>query len=147
MRIALSMISEGDHPNLKRAVASVYKYVDHIFITTTKVNKPQWNDPKITWSYFPWNDNFSAARKFNLKTIPQSFTHMLWLDSDDIVDHPEMIRPVTMEMETKNLDAVFVEYHYKVDKAGNVLVNHPRERIVRLGVYYWSDNAFPWMIY
>jgi hypothetical protein len=122
MRLALSIISEGDHPHLKRAVTSIYKYVDHIFITTTKINKPQWDDPKITWSFCPWKDDFSYTRNFNLKTIPPSFTHLLWIDSDDIVKNPELVPEVVREMEEKGLDAVFVDYNYDIDKRGQVLI-------------------------
>jgi glycosyltransferase involved in cell wall biosynthesis len=137
--IALCMISEGDHPNLKRAVASVYKYVDHIFITTTKVNKPQWEDKKISWSYFEWNDNFAAARNFNLKQVPVDFRYIMWLDSDDVVKDAVTIPEVVQSMEDSSLDAVFVDYNYDIDKNGNVLIVHPRERIVRRGIYTWKS--------
>src|SRR4030042_1044001 len=105
MRLALSIISEGDHPHLKRAVKSVEKYVNGIFITTTKINKPQWEDPKIHWSYFPWKDDFSATRNFNLKQIPQQYTHLLWIDSDDVVKQAEVIPAVVEAREEKGLDA------------------------------------------
>lgn len=146
MKLALAMISEGNHPHLKRAVASVYKYVDGIFITTTKVNKPQWEDPRINWSFFRWNDDFSAARNYNLSKIPPSFTHILWLDSDDVVRHPEMLQEVCRTMEQKNLDAVFVDYNYDIDQNGNVQIVHPRERIVRNGIYHWKAKLHETLI-
>lgn len=146
MKLALSMISEGNHPHLKRAVDSVYKYVDHIFITTTKKNKPQWDDPKITWSFFPWNEDFSAARNFNLKTIPSSFTHVLWMDSDDVIKQADIIPQVVESMEEKGLDGVLVDYNYDIDDNGTVKIVHPRERIVRLGVYEWKAKLHETMI-
>lgn len=146
MKLALSIISEGDHPHLKRAVKSVYKYVDHIFITTTKINKPQWEDPKITWTFRPWDDDFAAARNFNLQTIPGSFTYMLWMDSDDVIKHPELVKEVALGMDAKGLDAVFVDYNYRIDKQGNALIVHPRERIVRLGLYKWKSDLHETLI-
>jgi glycosyltransferase involved in cell wall biosynthesis len=146
MRLALSIISEGDHPNLKRAVKSVYKYVDHIFITTTKINKPQWQDKKITWSFFPWIHDFSAARNFNLQQIPQGFTHMLWLDSDDVVVNAETIPDVLSVMAEKGLDAVFTDYNYDIDENGNILIVHPRERIVKIGPYFWKAKLHETLI-
>lgn len=146
MRLALAIISEGDHPHLKRAVQSVYKYVDGIFITTTRINKPQWKDSKIMWSFCPWKDDFSFVRNFNLKTIPPSYTHLLWIDSDDIVKNPQLVPAVAKTMEEKGLDAVFVDYNYRIDKKGNVLIVHPRERIVRLGVYHWKGKLHETMI-
>lgn len=146
MKLCLAMISEGDHPNLKKAVKSVYQYVDHIFITTTKINKPQWDDPKITWSFFPWENDFAAARNFNLKQIPSDFTHMLWLDSDDVVQNAEVIPDVAAVMVEKGLDAVFTDYNYDIDKEGRVLIVHPRERIIRLGVYHWKAKLHETLI-
>lgn len=146
MKTALVMITEGDHPNLKRAVKSVYNYVDHIFITTTKVKKPQWEDKKITWSFFPWANDFAAARNFNLKQVPTSFTHLLWLDSDDVVVNAETIPDVVMVMADKGLDAVFADYNYDINKEGQVLIVHPRERIVRHGVYRWKAKLHETMI-
>jgi len=145
-RIALSIITEGNHPNLKRAVTSVYKYVDHIFITTTKIKKPQWNDPKITWTYCRWTDDFAAVRNANLKSIPKNFTHLLWIDSDDMVKNAETIPEVVQVMEQKNLDAVFVNYNYDIDKQGNALIVHPRERIVKLGIYHWKGKLHETLI-
>lgn len=146
MKLALVMISEGDHPNLKRAVDSVYDYVDGIFITTTKKNKPQWEDPKIHWSYTPWKDDFAQARNFNLKQVPKSFTHILWIDSDDVVKQADVIPDVVATMETKGLDAVFVDYNYDIDENENVRIVHPRERIVRHGVYHWKAKLHETMI-
>lgn len=146
MKLALGIISEGDHPNLKRAVKSVYKYVEHIFITTTKINKPQWNDPKITWSYFLWNDDFSAVRNFNLKTIPKGFTHYMWIDSDDIVQNAEVIPEVVQSMELKGLDHILVDYNYDINSEGQVNIVHPRERIIRLGSYFWKAKLHETLI-
>lgn len=146
MKLALAIITEGNHPNLKRAVESVYKHVDGIFITTTKVNKPQWNDAKIHWSYTPWQEDFSKARNFNLSQIPPSFTHLLWIDSDDVVINPEAIPQVVRQMEEKGLDAVFCDYNYDINEGGEVLIVHPRERIVRMGVYHWKAKLHETLI-
>jgi tetratricopeptide (TPR) repeat protein len=137
MKLALAIISEGDHPNLKRAVDSAYN-VDGIFITTTKLKKPQWEDPKISWSYFPWREDFAAARNFNFSQIPNQFTHVLWIDSDDIVKNAKILPEVVESMDTNNLDAVYVDYNYDINEAGQVNIVHPRERIVRHGIYHWK---------
>lgn len=146
MSLVLCMITEGDHPHLKRAVKSVYDYVDHIYITTTKINKPQWDDPKITWSFYPWNHDFAAARNFNLEQVPSDTGYVLWIDSDDVVQQAETIPEVIEVMSTKGLDAVFTDYNYDLDAQGNVLIVHPRERIVRYGVYKWKAKLHETLI-
>lgn len=141
MKIALGIITEGNHPNIKRAVTSVLKYVDGVFITTTKIKTVQFTDPKVQWSHFPFNDDFAAARNFNLKQIPKEYTHFLWLDSDDVVKNADIIPDVVLTMESRGLDAVLVDYNYDIDSKGNFLVVHPRERLVRHGVYTWKGAA------
>lgn len=146
MKLALAMISEGNHPNLKRAVESVYKYVDHIFITTTKIKPPQWEDPKITWSFYKWDDDFSNARNFNWSQVPEDYRYVLWLDSDDIIKNAKILPQIVDQMEENQLDAVFVDYNYDINEAGQVLIVHPRERIVRKDTYTWKGKLHETLI-
>lgn len=141
MSIAVGMIVKGtEWEEIKRAVISVVDYVDAIYITTTqKESKPNWKKlgGKVKYSHFDWTDNFAEARNFNFRQIKEDY--ILWIDSDDVVEGAENIPEVVKEMKKQNLDAVFVDYNYEIDrKTGEIIIVHPRERIVKNGVYKWK---------
>lgn len=137
MSLAVGMIVKGtEWEETKRAIKSVENYVDNFYITTTQ-KKHHPKHPKVTWSHFDWTDNFAEARNFNFNQIKDKY--ILWIDSDDVVEGAENLPDVIREMDRQKLDAVFVDYNYEIDKqTGEVIIVHPRERIVRNGVYTWK---------
>lgn len=148
-KIALAMIVKWDDEaeELERALQSVYKHVDGIFITGTW--EPQKKIKKIVkkyngvWSYFPWVKDFSKARNFNFSQIPKDYEWIFWMDVDDIVVGAETFRQAVDLAEKNNIKAVFARYLYQVevDEKGNIkniLIEHLRERLIRNdGTYEW----------
>lgn len=122
---------------LTKAIDSVKDYVDHIFITTTQEHIPPNTKGDITYSNFDWTDNFAEARNYNFQQA-KDYKYILWIDSDDVVENPEVIPEVVEKMDEQGLDAVFCDYNYEIDKQGNVVIKHPRERIVRNGSFEWK---------
>jgi hypothetical protein len=149
-KIALAMIVKDDSEVdiLKRAVGSVIKDVDAIFITTTSTpnKKIQKFCKKINahHSHFEWVNDFSAARNFNFSQVPSEYEWILWLDSDDVVQGSETFQQAIQVAEANNIKAIFARYLYQVEldekgKIKNILIEHLRERIVR------NDGTFEWI--
>ena len=139
-RIALDMIvrgSDDEADHLKRCLTNVAPYVDGIFlnINAKPGHKPSAKVMRVAKSFdaniitTEWHDNFAEARNANLAQVPEFFTHILWLDTDDTVDRPEKIRDVAEA--TQNVDAVFVDYLYDTDEEGNPLTVHMVARIFK----------------
>ena len=133
---------------LIRALQSVYKYVDAIYITGTK--EPQKRIKKVCkkfgahYSFFPWVKDFSAARNFAMSQVPKEYEWLLWMDTDDVVIGAENFRDAIEKAEQMKMKAIFARYLYQVelDEKGNIkqiLIEHLRERIIR------NDGSFKWV--
>lgn len=142
MTIGLCIICKGtnnEQSELQRLIDSVNGYVDTINITTTQKKDDLSylkTSSRLNISHFQWNDNFSDARNYNFSTAKEDY--LLWLDSDDVLVGSENIKKVVSQMERSKLDAVYFDYNYEIDENGNVVINHPRERIVKNGVFEWK---------
>lgn len=149
-KIALALIIKDDSEAdiLKRALTSVSKYVDGIFITGTK--EPQEKIKQVckefnaTWSWFDWIKDFSAARNFNFQQVPRDYEWIFWMDADDILVGGETLKQAVEVAEKNNIKAVFARYLYQVelDEKGNVkniLIEHLRERLIK------NDGTFEWV--
>jgi tetratricopeptide (TPR) repeat protein len=149
-KIALNMIVKDDteESTLIRALNSVSKYVDAIYITGTK--EPQRRIKKVCkkfnahWSWFPWIKDFSAARNFAMSQVPKEYEWIFWMDTDDVVMGAENFKDAIEKAEAGNMKAIFARYLYQVelDEKGNIkqiLIEHLRERIIR------NDGSFKWV--
>lgn len=148
-KLALVLIVKDDSEAviLRRALKSVAKYVDGIFITGTK--NPQKKIQKVCkefgahWSWFEWIKDFSAARNFNMVQVPPEYKYIFWMDADDVVVGAEKLPEIVKLMDTAGVTAMFARYLYQVelDEKGNIkqiLIEHLRERIIRNdGMYKW----------
>lgn len=144
--ISLNMIVKGSEwEETKRCLASVENYVDRIYITTTQTKSHPKHD-KVVWSHFPWVNDFSKARNFNLKQSEERY--ILWLDSDDVVEKADQIPLVVEAMEQQKIDVAYVDYNYEIDReTGEVVIVHPRERILRNdGTFSWKGSLHETMI-
>lgn len=139
MKIALTMIVKGtEWDEVERCLTSVGNNVDRVFITTTQTKDHTHKFDLVEYSHFDWVDDFSRARNFNLAQA-KDYDYVLWLDSDDILMGADKLKSVINQMERMSLDAVFMDYHYTIDpNTGDVLVKHPRERIIRNQAYEWK---------
>lgn len=153
VKLALSMIMEEHEPIefVKRAIESVEKYVQGIFVTVTYKKKEPTKSALVAFlksknisvSFFKWTKKFDDARNFATKQIPKDFLYYIWMDADDVWQNPQVLPQLVREAYLYNHSAVFLEYYYLVelDERGDIreiLIQHKRERIIR------NDDTFAW---
>lgn len=81
--------------------------------------------------------DFAAARQFGLERCTSKY--LLWIDSDDVIEHPEKIREIVDDMERNAVDSAMCNYDYAHDGYGNVTCKLTRERIVKIGKPSWHN--------
>lgn len=148
-KVALSVIFKGDETGkqIDRMLRSVSPYVDGIFATATWEKDGEASKVFEAYgakvSFFPWEKDFAKARNFAKEQIPDDFEYMLWLDTDDELKGGERLKKYVIN----GLDAYFFEYNYQIDeKTGEVLIKHPRERLVRKDAYKWVGKLHETLI-
>lgn len=149
-KIAVGIIIKDDNELeiLQRAVGSIIKHVDAIYITATttpnyKIQK-FCKEIKANYSFFKWVNDFSKARNFNMSQIPKEYEWYLWIDTDDKVQGAETFQDAIKLAEANNIKAIFARYLYQVEldeqgKIKNILIEHLRERLIR------NDGTFEWV--
>ncbi len=149
-KIAVGIIIKNDEELkiLERAVHSVIKHVDAIYITATTT--PNYKIQKFCkeigahYSFFKWANDFSKARNFNMQQIPKEYEWFFWMDTDDVVQGAENFQDAIKLAEANNIKAIFARYLYQVEldekgKIKQILIEHLRERLVR------NDGTFQWV--
>src|SRR3990167_5109471 len=137
-KLALCMIIKADNEEAKeldRCLSVVAPHVDGIFLTITGENEECEKIAKkynAIVSHFTWIKDFSAARNFNFAQVTNDYEFTIWLDCDDIIDHPEKIKEV-LNLVDPRVDGVIVNYAYQLDKYGRSVAAHWRMRIKRKG--------------
>ena len=136
--IGLCIISyRSDMFELHRCLDSVTKIpelIDEIYITDT--SKEPCDEIKqlclkynANYSYKQFNDDFSEVRNFNFDQA--STEYILWLDSDDTIDLPELKKIYELKKNISKFDVWIFDYLYAIDENNKPLLTLPRERIVR----------------
>ncbi len=83
--------------------------------------------------YFPWIDDFAAARNFAYENTNGDW--IMWLDTDDRIDF-ESQQGIKDLMESDKLEEFNSVYlYYNLFKGEKVVSTYPRERIVRRSEY------------
>ena len=154
IKVALSLMVEENEPIdiVKRAIESIEKYIDGVFVTVTFKDKQPESSPliiylkekKVNLSFFKWIKRFDSARNFAVSQIPKEYNYYLWMDADDVWYNPQNLSQVVKEAYLYNQSAVFFDYWYMVelDEHSNVkeiLVKHKRERLIK------NDDNFKWV--
>lgn len=99
---------------------------------------------------------FDEARNFNFAQVPPEYEWILWLDSDDVLRRGENLHKVVDLVTPHNVEAVYFNYLYQVEIAGefcvtcnqkvpvhereirHTIIDHLRERLIRNnGHYKW----------
>jgi len=89
---------------------------------------------KDTYGY-DWDDtnfakyDFGSARQLALNETKTPF--MIWLDSDDVLENAAILPQIVDNMIREDLGQVLLPYRYGVDRHGNDIVYHYRERVIR----------------
>lgn len=148
MKLALAMIVKGSDDEavaLNRCLSNISKHVDGIFITRTHKPGEEPNEAvknvaeyyNTTVSDYEWTNDFGAARNFNFSQVPKEFTHILWLDADDVIRNGQKIKP-TIE-NYPEIDAFTMSYMYSFDEWRNPIVVHLKTQIVK------NDDSVSWV--
>ena len=107
--------------------------------------------------------NFGEARQALLDKTPDNYQWLLWIDADDILRDGDLLHEVVDQALAQNFEAVFFNYLYQVetqygkmifnefippqtiegDKITNVMIQHLRERLVRIDGEY--RKVFKWI--
>lgn len=154
MKIALCMITKGDDEltSLKRAVASVADQVEDVYITTNakKYSKTKKWCEKMGYnhSHLPWNDNFAEQRNFNFSQVSEDTDYIIWMDSDDVIINPHIIRDIAEISKRNGYDTVFFTYFYGCEFDGEPSPEtfvkeelvQSRERLIRPGAIVWKKR-------
>lgn len=86
MKVSLCMIVKNEADILKQSLLAVSRYIDDIIIvdtgSTDRTKEIALNFTRKVY-YFPWCDDFSAARNFSLEKA--SYDWVLVLDADEVV--------------------------------------------------------------
>lgn len=144
IKIAFAAICKPDAAEallLDQCLASVKDHVDGIFITqagpapdpaVSKVIKKY----KGVESFYKWDFNFANARNFNFAQVPEDYDYILWLDADDTIENPHLLRNVIEQNPAIDLYAFW--YNYGFDEWGNPIVVHQKTRVIR------NDGCVSW---
>lgn len=137
---------EAEH--LERCLTNIKPYVDGIFLN---VNHKEGEEPSqkvlsVASAYAnetiitTWEDNFAKARNDNLAQVPKEYDWVIWLDTDDTLDHPEKLRDIVSN--SKNYDSIYVDYEYDHDEFGNPTTVHMVARIFKNnGSHHWNPKV------
>ncbi len=131
-----------------RLIQAYDEYFDKFFITIADTKKDEYFKFKkfadnytkkpIKYKYFKWVKSFGKARIANQKLITTDY--WFWMDTDDDVDHPELLRPAVQKMEQEGLEVMFFNYNYYRNPHGEGQADHWRERIVKTNSQAkWAD--------
>jgi tetratricopeptide (TPR) repeat protein len=149
--IAACLIVKGtddEAPLLDACLDSLKGHVDGIFIDVNAPEGTSHSEKVLSVAKYhgadvvttKWEGNFVKARNDNFARVPDTFSHIIWLDSDDTITNPEKIRDVAAIM-PKAVDGVYINYEYDHDEYGNVTVAHYVARLVRNnGSFIWKSS-------
>lgn len=151
MKLVACLIVKDDseHENLVGALVSVVPYVNEVYVTATGEDvdgiESTCKELKVNYSYFKWNDDFSAARNFNFSQAPINTDYIFWMDSDDRIVGGQHLREIAQLGKNNGKDVIFLEYWYacrfkgepSVENIDQVELVHQRERLIRPGSIHW----------
>lgn len=151
MTLGCGIISKNNElEGLNRALASVHKHVDQIYITIADRLPPTDEVKKLSekydavLSFFQWenrydhedfNMDFAAARNFNMNQCNEDW--YVWLDSDDEVTGLKKAKGYLKKV-PKNVKYILCTYNYAFFPSGEVENSHPKERFIKM------NESFSW---
>jgi glycosyltransferase involved in cell wall biosynthesis len=130
------MIVKNEEQSLDACLSTVCDIADEINIVDTgSTDKTVEIARKYTDRvfFFDWINDFAAARNFSFSKATMDY--ILWLDADDVI-YPEDREKLKQLKETldKKTDMVYMDYRYKKDGFGNIIINQKRERLIKRGI-------------
>lgn len=145
VKYTLAVIARDCAENLDRLLSNYGKYPDEIVVVNTAeslLEKGAKETDEVALKHgakvhhFPWVHDFSAARNESFKHA--SHPWVMWLDSDDTVENPEVVDAKTrFAIATGTINALVMEYLYEFDEQGNCTLMLDRERVVKKEEFEW----------
>lgn len=148
VKLALCLIVKpGESRYLKRALGYTAKYADGTFVTITGEDKEMESlceEHGAFVSRFEWVDDFSKARNFNFGQVPKDYTHILWMDVDDLFRDVENGGSDISSLKghiakNQDVDIFLMNYVYWFDEWKNPIIIHLKEQVVR------NDGCVEWV--
>ena len=131
--ISLCMIVKNEADTLPRCLDSVGELADEIVIVDTGSTDGtaalarRYTDRVF---FFPWRDDFAAARNFAFGQGTMDF--LMWLDADDVLEAEDRAAFLALKNAlTPEVDLVMARYHTALDEAGRPAFTYYRERLMR----------------
>lgn len=155
MKLAVCLIVKGtadEAPHLARCLENIAPHVDGIFLNVnhspgrliSKKIIAVTNNYDCSIITTEWTDNFAEARNANLAQVPQEYEWVLWLDTDDTVEHPEKVRKL---VEKASQDSIYADYVYEQDESGNPVTVHMVARLFKNnGGHVWKGRIHETLI-
>lgn len=143
VKIALCIIvkgTDGEAELLNRALKESQPHVDGVFITLTQENKnvrkvaDSFYDTHV--SFYKWDHNFANARNYNFQQVPKEYTHILWMDTDDVFRGLENLEKILED--SPDVDAFVMNYLYWFDEHRNPTIVHLKTQVVK------NDGCVTW---
>ena len=145
-KFSVAMIARNNsEKDLGRALSSIAPYADDIVVVNTAITESE--DGYETTNavakkygarvyHFPWVEDFSAARNFSFEKCAHDA--VLWLDSDDTIDNAkQFVQCIRQAFGSGECEALYAEYLYEFDEAGNCTSVLQRERVVDRRFFEW----------
>lgn len=155
MNLALAIIAYDEKEKLQNILNLYDSYFEEVVIAYDKDEAIQGLvvKEKVSLIKYEWDDeekeigipDFSKKRNFLADKIKSNY--YLRLDTDDLINKPELINTCFEKMIEDEIDVMYVPYVYAKDEDGNTIAEHWRETIVkkRIGIYWKKaihENVF-----
>lgn len=154
--LSLAMITNTSN-HLEQTIGSVARYVDEIVVVDNGKDKKvkaicnKFNarylqvNPKENPEFYceypvgVFNPNFTRLRRLSFEACTKDW--ILWLDNDDIFINPDQLRDTLIKADKYALNMINLQYKYEIDKDGNIIQQHNKERIIRRGTWNWEFDS------
>lgn len=142
--VSLCMIVKNEAHVLRRCLDSIKDCVDEMIILDTGSNDETVDIAREYTEhvyFFPWCDDFSAAR--NASFSHATMDYRLWLDADDVLTESDRIKFKHLKTILSPEDEVVcLPYHTAFDESGNPTFSFYRERLIAKNIpHRWAGRV------
>lgn len=140
MTLSVCLIVKNEEDVIARCLECVRKFADEIVVVDTGSTDGTVEIVKNFTDgiyYFPWIDDFSAARNYAFDRAVCDF--VMWLDADDVITD-ENVEKIRELMEFSDFDMAFLKYAAGFDSDRPTFIYY-RERIFRRSKNYRFRGA------
>lgn len=145
MKLALHIIAKDENAELKRIIKDYGQYFDEIAIAYDFDKAIEGIEPseKIKLHKYDFrefgHDRLNFDHKRNWLAERTESPYYFRMDTDDSIDHPELIADTFKQAVNDSVDVVYFRYIYAKDVDGNETAKHWRETIIRKDpTIYWK---------